>query len=276
MAELFDDALTPIPTHEIIIGDVVKNIRTHIDPDGLQELVDSISKVGLMHPITVIEVEDDDGNYETHLVAGQRRLMAVKAIQKQDPDFMSEGIPTIGFAGDIKQAEYVSALENIDRREVDHVDIAKWLAAKNEEGTTQSELGQELKRGTTWVNNHIMFHERACKELKELLREGLISWHAACELAKNLDADDQRKRVARARKFDEKISLEEAARAGNHDKVKKPSASKRKKVAAIVAAEDNAFCNGIDMSLRFVEGLVTEEEILEEIERAKEGKRHDS
>ncbi len=57
-----------IPIFQIIVNDG----RREADPEAVQELADSISNVGLLHPVTV-----DQGNT---LIAGLQRLKAAKLL----------------------------------------------------------------------------------------------------------------------------------------------------------------------------------------------------
>ena len=51
--------------------------------EGIETLADSIREKGLLQPVTVIKLADD--NYI--LIAGERRLRACKLIQENDPSF---------------------------------------------------------------------------------------------------------------------------------------------------------------------------------------------
>lgn len=64
------DTITEIPLDNIVIGPGV--LRTRSVTKGLDELINSIKKVGLINPITVCKGENN--KYE--LVSGQRRLLA--------------------------------------------------------------------------------------------------------------------------------------------------------------------------------------------------------
>lgn len=69
--------LKSIPTSEIKVG-----YRIRKEEGNLMELADSIRNLGLLSPITVMELSE--GGYQ--LIAGQRRLMAVTAIGMKQID----------------------------------------------------------------------------------------------------------------------------------------------------------------------------------------------
>ena len=264
----FDSQVVEIPVDEIHVGVTIKNIRTHFSDTKIKELADSIFRDGLMNPLCVMESEDEEGDVVTELIAGERRFRAIQYIQATfDEEFMEEGIPCITYVGTIEDAIFANASENIDREEVDDIDTAAWLAARVEvDEITQTELAQKLHKPLQWVNFRVLFHERACDELKELLREGLISFTAAYELSKNLDEEEQVKRVTRARKFNEKISVESATNA-NKPKSAKPSKKGRDTMRARL---DNALekksmtlYEGANTALKWVDGLISDEEMEE-------------
>lgn len=253
---------------------VIQNIRSHFDDDAILELAESIQEIGLMQAIVVKSSEDEDGNQVYGLVAGERRLRAITYIRENlDEDFMVDegGVPCVEFTGTDEEARYANAVENLDREDVDDVDLAAWIWARvNEDQIGQTELATRLHKKLQWVNFRHSFHERACQELKDLLRAGLISFTAAYELSKNVDEEGQLKRVKRAIKFNEKISLEEATNAANPNKSSKPSKKQRGTILARLEtkAEEkhSPKLRGASIGLRWVDGLITDEEMEEFID----------
>jgi ParB/RepB/Spo0J family partition protein len=270
----FDTSIVEIPVDDIKVGTTLKNIRTQFSNDALMELAESIHREGLMNPLTIMQSEDAAGTSVIELVAGERRLRAIKYIhEKIDSSYMPD-IPCITYVGTARDAEFANALENIDREAVDDIDLASWLHRRVGEGETQTELADRLHRKLQWVNFRVTFHERACDELKQLLRDGLICFSAAYELSKNLDKDEQKKRVAKALKFNEKISLEDAQRANDPNKTAKPSKKSKEAIRALAEtkAATSPFHRGVSFSLRWTEGLMTEEEMRDAMEMAENAK----
>lgn len=266
MSTNFDTQVITVLLADIIVGKTFKNIRTSFDKETIQNLAENIHQNGLMNPIVVMQGETADGDPCTELVAGERRMRAIRYIQQNiDVDFFAEGVPCIQYVGTVLDAKYANASENIDREDVDDVDIAAWLSDRAQEGIPQTELSDRLHRAPSWVSTHISFHERACDALKDAVREKLISFGAACELAKNIDQDEQAKRIERARKFNEKITIEQASRANNRDKSARPAKQAIEKMLARVdkGGAEPEFHRGAVFALRWVLGLTSEEEMLE-------------
>lgn len=268
----FDQQIAFVAADDIKVGVTISNIRTYFQDDSIVELADSIYNEGLAVPLIIQEYEDEDGNSVTELIAGERRLRAIKYIQEHlDEDFMAgqdedgeDLIPCVQFVGDLKGATFANALENIEREQVDDVDTAAWIWARTQDGLTQIEIANRIHKKLQWVNFRHLFHERSCQELKDLLREGLISFTAAYELSKNVDEEEQKKRVKKARKFNEKISIEAAKNAGNPDKSAKPSKKQRDIMLARLeelAAQGQPIFRGAATALRWTEGLLSDEEM---------------
>lgn len=266
----FDTQTALIPIDEIKRGVTVDNIRTHFDEARVRELADSIFRDGLMSPLIVMETEDDEQNETIELVAGERRLRAIQWIRENlDDEFMDDGVPCYTYVGTVEDALFANAIENIEREDVDDVDISAWLHARVGDGISQTDLAKRIHKQMQWVNFRILFHERACPELKDLLREGLISFTAAYELSKNLDEAEQKKRVSRARKFNEKISVEAAQNAGNPDKTTRPSKKQREIMQAVIeqkATDGDIKAQGASLAMRWTEGLLSDDELREGLE----------
>lgn len=264
---MFDTEIVEIQPDEIKAGVNIKNIRTWFDRASIEELAESIKRDGLMVPIVVIHTEDEDGNDINELVAGERRFRAIQLLQREDPDFMEDGIPCIQFAGTIHDAKYLNAIENIEREDVDDVDVSAWIFSRVEDGVTQSEIAERLSKSGSWVSQRVTFHDRACDEVKQALREKMIGFMAAYELAKNLSAEEQVKWIEKARRHNEKITVEDAKNAADPDKEKKPG--KKARMAILRRAEKcvddkgSEVARGIADSIRFVEGIISDDEMNE-------------
>jgi len=270
----FDNQLVPVPIDEIKVRVNMKNIRTVFDPEKIKELADSIHKEGLMTPLTVMLSENENGEAITELVAGERRLRAIQLIRNSaETDFMDDGVPCIHFAGLVHDAEFINAIENIAREQVDDVDSSEWLANRVKNGVSQAELARRIHKRPQWVNFRVLFNDRACPVLKDALRAGLISFMAAYELSKNCSPEEQEKWIAKHQRLNEKITLQQAQNAGNQDKTKKPGAKARKTILAraelCADTKGSELARGMAFGLRWVDGLLTDEEI-EEILEAQE------
>ncbi|HYD29743.1 MAG TPA: ParB/RepB/Spo0J family partition protein [Azospirillaceae bacterium] len=102
--------------------------RTRIDPDGIRSLAASIEKYGLQQPILVRPADAD----EYTLIAGQRRLEAHRLL----------GRVTIFAIISTGSAEEIALIENVQREDLDAVDLARSLERLAERhGYTQEAIG---------------------------------------------------------------------------------------------------------------------------------------
>ena len=262
---LFDTNTTEIPAEEIQIGTSISNIRTYFDRERIEELAEAIKRDGLMVPLIVMPGEDEDGEPIVELVAGERRLQAIRMIRREDDSFLEDGIPCVTFAGTVHEARYVNASENIDREDVDEVDISAWIYGCTQDGVIQSEIADRLHRSASWVSQRVTFHDQASDEVKQALREGWIGFIAAYELAKNLSKEDQVKWLEKARKHNEKITVEDARNSADKDKEKKPGKKARRKILqrADKCADEKGseVARGLAHSLRWVDGDISDDEV---------------
>jgi ParB family transcriptional regulator, chromosome partitioning protein len=113
MAEI-KDRYKEIPIKDIIIGKI--QTRTRDVGKNIDDLAASIKKIGLLQPIAVAPVPNQDNKYE--IILGQRRYLACKKLQK-------EMIPCTIFDENIDpiEAKVISFSENILREGLHNLDI---------------------------------------------------------------------------------------------------------------------------------------------------------
>lgn len=270
---LFDmEQILKIPVDDIKNDVQLKNIRTWFDEDRIDELADSIYNEGLMCPLLIMDSFDEQDNEIIELVAGARRLRAIKKIRNtRDATFMDEGVPCIQFEGSLHDAVFASAEENIAREEVDEVDISQWIFDRVEEGVTQTEISERIHKSLQYVSFRYQFHTRATDELKDYLRDGDIAFTSAYELSKNLGAADQVKMINKRKALGEKISLADARVAGKSNKSTKPSKKARDNMLSrvTVCADDRGseMAKGMSLALSWVDGLLTTEDMNDFVEK---------
>lgn len=272
---LFDmDTIIHMPIDEIKVGVQLQNIRTWFEQDKIEELAQSIYNEGLMSPVIIMDSVNESGEDIIELVAGERRLRAIKHIRNTiDANFFNE-VPCIQFEGTYHDAVFAAATENIAREQVDDVDTAAWIVRQVDDGVTQTEISERIHKSVQYVNFRYTFHNRACDEVKQALREGIISFYAAYELTKNLGPDEQAKWINKARRDQSRISLAQAKVAGSSNKSTKPSKRKRDRMLAraTAAVDDRGSetARGLMFALSWVDGLTTDEEI-EDVIATEEG-----
>jgi ParB family chromosome partitioning protein len=89
--------------------------RQAIDKDGLEELAQSIKRLGVLQPIRVRPIED-----HYHLIAGQRRWMAARMLGLAE-------IPAVVVQTEDNQVLLEALIENIQREDLNPIDRARAL-----------------------------------------------------------------------------------------------------------------------------------------------------
>ncbi|MDN3670155.1 ParB/RepB/Spo0J family partition protein [Echinicola jeungdonensis] len=119
--------------------------RTHFDKEALQELADSIQVQGIIQPITVRKLS----NQEYQLISGERRFQASKLAGL-------EFIPAYVRTANDQQMLEMALIENIQRENLNALEIAhsyQRLLAECE--LKQEQLGERVGKNRTTVNNYL-------------------------------------------------------------------------------------------------------------------------
>jgi ParB family chromosome partitioning protein len=118
---------------------------TIYEEQSLPELSDSIKVQGVIQPITVRPGKD--GRY--FLIAGERRLRASKLAGKKT-------IPAIVRVVSEQQAAEITVIENLQRKDLKCIDLARAYAALSRDfGMTQEQIGQRVGTSRESVSNHM-------------------------------------------------------------------------------------------------------------------------
>jgi ParB family chromosome partitioning protein len=146
-AEAKEVRLTSELVNEIEVDKIKANPfqpRTSFDEEALQELADSISKLGIIQPLTVRSV---DGIYQ--LISGERRLRAAKlAGLKTVPAY----IRTANDQGMLEMA----LVENIQREDLDAIEVAiSYQRLIDECKLTHDTLSERVGKKRATVTNYL-------------------------------------------------------------------------------------------------------------------------
>lgn len=118
--------------------------RTHFDENALQELSDSILKLGVIQPITVRAV---DGRYQ--LISGERRLRAVKLAGLKT-------IPAFTRTADDQGMLEMALVENIQREDLNAIEVAiSYQRLIDECALTQETLAERVGKKRATVTNYM-------------------------------------------------------------------------------------------------------------------------
>jgi len=141
--------------------------RKTFDENSINELAKSIQKHGLMQPIVVIEDND-----EYILVAGERRLRAVKSLGKTTIKAIISDIS-------IDELREYALIENIQREDLNPLEIAASLKALIDEyGVTHEELAKNLGKSRTYISNMIRLLNLPESVKNKLLENKITYGHA--------------------------------------------------------------------------------------------------
>lgn len=152
--------------------------RLNIAEDGLAELADSIKEHGVMQPIVIRPLsEEQAGNISHEIIAGERRWRAAKlaglrtipAIERQLPD-------------DIAIA--LALIENIQREDLTILEQAAALQRfHNEFGMSHATIAQMVGKARTTISNLLRLNQLH-DDVKALMEQGLLDMgHARTLLA---------------------------------------------------------------------------------------------
>ena len=119
--------------------------RTHFDREALEELAESIKVQGIIQPITVRKLSDN----EYQLISGERRFQASKLAGL-------EQIPAYIRTADDQQMLEMALIENIQRENLNAIEIALSYQRLLEEcDLKQEQLGERVGKNRTTVNNYL-------------------------------------------------------------------------------------------------------------------------
>ncbi len=138
--------------------------RKTFDENSIKELASSIQKHGLIQPIVVVE---DKGKYI--LVAGERRLRAVKSLKKATIKALISDIS-------LKDLREYALIENIQREDLNPMEIAFSLKALIDEyGFTHEELAKNIGKSRTYISNMLRLLNLP-KEVQQKIMDNKISY----------------------------------------------------------------------------------------------------
>ncbi|MEG3614075.1 ParB/RepB/Spo0J family partition protein [Isoptericola haloaureus] len=146
-----DDGLVPVPGAQFAevplraIRPNARQPRTVFDEGELDELVDSITEIGILQPIVVRPDPDTDGGFE--LIMGERRWRAAEQAGL-------ETIPAIVRRTDNQQMLRDALLENLHRAALNPLEeAAAYRQLLDDFGCTHDELAAKIARSRPQISN---------------------------------------------------------------------------------------------------------------------------
>lgn len=136
----------PARKNSVPIGKLVADLnqpRKHFDGDELKSLAGSMAERGILQPILV--GPEEDGKYV--IVAGERRWRAAQIA----------GLTEVPIVVRDQHDSYDQMIENIQRSDLQHTEIAKWICARIGQGEKAAAIAKRLGRSKAWVSKYSAF-----------------------------------------------------------------------------------------------------------------------
>lgn len=169
------------------VEDIVPNPnqpRKQFESDALLELADSISRYGILQPLTV-RVQ----NRQYELVAGERRLRAAKMVGMTK-------VPCILLDVNVEDASLLALVENLQRKDLDYVEEAMALSELIRTfDMSQEEAARRIGKSQSAVANKLRLLKLPKDILDNLRQERLSERHARALL--RLGSNEDRRTVLR-------------------------------------------------------------------------------
>src|SRR5215210_3984083 len=166
-----DESLLSVPVDELQPGKYQP--RSHMQPEALAELAESIKRQGVMQPILARPLAS--GGYE--IIAGERRWRAARMAGLASVPALIREIPD-------QQALAAALIENIQREDLNPLEEATGIQRLTQEfGLTHQSIAETLGRSRASITNLLRLLELA-PPVRDLLAQGRIDMgHARALLA---------------------------------------------------------------------------------------------
>ncbi|MDR3021216.1 MAG: ParB/RepB/Spo0J family partition protein [Clostridiales bacterium] len=159
-------------TQEIALSSIFPNVdqpRKIFDANSLDELANSIKIHGVVSPLIVVK-----SGKKYMLVAGERRFRASKLAGLKT-------VPVIIKDYDNKQIKEISLIDNIQREDLNAIDLASYLHQLMEEfGYTQDQLADRVGKSRSHVTNLLRLLQLNVHVKDYVINNKLSAGHARC------------------------------------------------------------------------------------------------
>ena len=145
--------------------------RADFDNNSIIRLADSIRRYGILQPLTVRKMPDDDiSPYE--LITGERRLRAAKLL-----GYLT--VPCIIIEADEKMSAEMAIIENLLREDLNMFEKAHGFKQLIENyGLTQADVARKMSLSQSAVANKLRLLKLTHEEQRLILETGLSERHA--------------------------------------------------------------------------------------------------
>lgn len=178
------DTLRYVPLTQVVPNTVALR-KVNTESEKYHELVQSIREKGILNPIVVREVKDDETNALNYTVVdGLHRYTAAK---DAGLDTIPVHIISVNQA-EMLEAQIVANIQRVETRAAEYSEQLQRLLVFHPT-MTASELALKLGQSPSWISERLGLL-RLTDSIKELVNDGKINTTNACALAK-LPADEQ-------------------------------------------------------------------------------------
>jgi len=166
--------------------------RRRFEAAELESLSDSIRKHGVLQPVVV---RRSGNRYE--LVVGERRWRASRAAGR-------ETIPAVIADVDSEDRLEIALVENVQRHDLNPMELAHAFSALADSGMTQEEIGNRVSLDRSTVANHLRLLDLPQSLQEDVELQRLSAGHAKALLQVN---NPERRRLLRDRILREGLSV---------------------------------------------------------------------
>jgi ParB family chromosome partitioning protein len=144
--------------------------RSHFDEESMAALAASIREVGLLQPVLVRQVDDEDESYE--LIAGERRWRAARRAGLQT-------IPVlVQVANDVASLEQ-ALVENLHREDLNALEeAAAFQQLIDEFGLTHEQVATRMGKGRATITNTLRLLQLPAGAQRALAERTISAGHA--------------------------------------------------------------------------------------------------
>ncbi len=191
--------------------------RTEFEQEALEELAESIKIHGIIQPVTLRKLSDQ----QFQLISGERRFRASQMAGLTE-------IPAYIRTADDQTMLEMALIENIQREDLNAIEVAfSYQRLIDECNLTQEQLSSRVAKKRSTITNYLRLLKLP-PEIQQGIKQGKITMGHARAL---INAGDEKKQLAIYHKIiQEELSVrqvEELVREKNESKLDKPSKSKK-------------------------------------------------
>ena len=145
--------------------------RAEFDNNSIIRLADSIRRYGILQPLTVRKIDDEE-NYKYELIAGERRFRAARLLS-----YMT--VPCIIIEADERMSAEMAIIENLLREDLNMFEQAYGFRQLIDNyGLTQEEVARKMSLSQSAVANKLRLLKLSYEEQRLIVETGLTERHA--------------------------------------------------------------------------------------------------